>query len=79
MCISCSRLLSWLNMMQEAGQKRKRNEDEETCQKFLEEFAALPLENLNSEEVVTQAKQLFCRIEEQAKNSPYIAKLIAGI
>ena len=63
---------------QQVGAKRKRNDDEEACMGFLEEFAALPLEGMQSDEVVNQAKELYSRIEEHAKSSPYLAELLAG-
>lgn len=62
----------------QVGEKRKRSEEEDLVKSYLEEFAAMPLDGLEPEEAAAKAKELYCRIEESAKTSPYIANLIAS-
>ena len=85
---SCSQLLSCGLPQEEeveaASSSKKRKRDDEkvaegaaAARAFLSEFAALPLDALAPEEAVTKAQELYKKLDESAKSSPYLAGLIA--
>lgn len=68
-----------------SGQKRKREDHNQkvpegtaAARAFLDEFASLPLDGVAPHEAVAKAQELHKKLEDSARESPYLASLLVN-